>query len=337
MRPFRHHHLIRVLEKIEQSALPYDRLLSTYFRENPALGSKDRKWIAETLYALTRWKLLVEAFTPMANDWEKTFAFIDTLDISKLTQDEQWQKLPPHVRVSFPETLYQLLAAAYGDERAQELCLISNTQAPLTLRANTIKCTPEELLSQLTSFAPKSIPEYPQAIQLEKRTNLFTIPAFKEGLFEVQDEGSQKLAELIEAKPGEHVLDYCSGSGGKALAIAPKMQGKGQLYLHDIRQHTLEEARQRFKRAGVENYKIAGDSKGLNPLKGKMDWVVVDAPCTGTGTLRRNPDMKWRFTEEGLREMVSMQREIVEKEVSYLKKTGILVYMNCSMIPAENE
>ena len=151
----------------------------------------------------------------------------------------------------------------------------------------------------------------------------------------MQDEASQQVAALVQAKPGDHVLDYCSGSGGKALAFAPAMDGKGQIYLHDIRAHILQEAKRRLKRAGVQNAQVLTTDK-LKPLKKKCDWVLVDAPCTGTGTLRRNPDMKWRFTGEMLQRLIGEQRTIFEKALSYLKPEGRIVYATCSILKEEN-
>ncbi len=123
------------------------------------------------------------------------------------------------------------------------------------------------------------------------------MPEFKQGLFEVQDEGSQLIANLMDPTPGDQVMDYCAGSGGKTLAFAPKMQHRGQIYLHDIRPWALDEARKRLKRAGIQNAQVVlPEDPKLNKLRGKMDWVLVDAPCTGSGTFRRNPDMKWKFS-----------------------------------------
>lgn len=178
----------------------------------------------------------------------------------------------------------------------------------------------------------------PHGIVFHKKINFFNLPEFKEGLFEVQDEGSQLVADLCRVEPGEQVLDYCSGSGGKTLAFAYRMQQKGQIFLHDIRDHILAEAKKRLKRAGIQNAQIIEyESPKLKKLKKKMDWVLVDAPCSGTGTLRRNPDMKWKFSEEALRRLVGEQRMIFEKALSFLKPSGKIVYATCSILKEENE
>jgi 16S rRNA C967 or C1407 C5-methylase (RsmB/RsmF family) len=178
----------------------------------------------------------------------------------------------------------------------------------------------------------------PLGITFQKKINFFELPEFKEGLFEVQDEGSQLLAFLVKAKPGQQVLDYCAGSGGKTLAFAPSMQNKGQIFLHDVRPKALLECRKRLRRAGIQNAQtVAHDSPKLSKLKKKMDWVLVDAPCTGTGTLRRNPDMKWKFSQEILSRLIGQQRMIFEKALSYMRPEGRIVYATCSILQEENQ
>jgi 16S rRNA C967 or C1407 C5-methylase (RsmB/RsmF family) len=157
-------------------------------------------------------------------------------------------------------------------------------------------------------------------------------------LFEVQDEASQLIADLVAAVPGDHVLDFCAGSGGKSLAIAPRMGCKGQLYLHDVRPAVLREAKKRLYRAGIQNAQILPhDASHKRSLKEVMDWVLVDAPCTGTGTLRRNPDMKWKFEESTLNRLIDEQRSIFREALNFVKPKGKIVYATCSVLPMENE
>ena len=175
-------------------------------------------------------------------------------------------------------------------------------------------------------------------IVFHKKINFFGLPEFKEGLFEVQDEGSQLIADLVKAEPGQLVMDYCSGSGGKTLAFAPKMNNTGQIFLHDIRPRALEDCRKRLRRAGIQNAQVVlADDPKLKKLKKRMDWVLVDAPCTGTGTMRRNPDMKWNFTQEMLTRLTGQQRTIFERGLSYLKPGGRIVYATCSILNEENQ
>jgi 16S rRNA C967 or C1407 C5-methylase (RsmB/RsmF family) len=219
------------------------------------------------------------------------------------------------------------------------LALHSNEAAPTTVRINRGKTSREELLEKWAdSYDVRPCEQSADGIVFEKKCNFYVLPEFKQGLFSVQDEASQLVAALVEASPGDHVLDYCAGSGGKALAFAYQMEGKGQLYLHDIRPRALVEAKQRLARAGIQNSQLVqADSPALKKLKKKCDWVLVDAPCSGTGTLRRNPDMKWRFSGEMVARLVGQQRQIFEQALSFLKPGGTIVYATCSILPQENQ
>ena len=176
------------------------------------------------------------------------------------------------------------------------------------------------------------------SIIFNKKINFFGTEEFKQGLFEIQDEGSQNVAALVKAKPGQHFIDYCAGAGGKALAIAPSMDNKGQIYLHDIRNYPLQQAKKRLKRAGIQNAQIieAGSAK-LRKLKRSADWVFVDTPCSGSGTWRRNPTMKWDYKEGMIETLVGQQRTIFEKALSFMKPEGHIVYATCSIFPEENQ
>lgn len=335
--PFRQYHITSLLSGFEAQTLPLDFFMARYFKEHPSLGSKDRAEISEMSYGLIRWRALVDYLTAAPLSWEKRFATFQTLNPSSYSNKIE---LPLHIRVSFPKFLFNLLCNNYGEQRAKELCLISNSSAPTTLRANEIKISRSELIKRLSDrleITPCQLA--PFGFTLKRRTNLFTLPEFKEGFFEVQDEGSQLVADLVDCLPGQLVLDYCAGSGGKSLAFAGKMQGKGQLFLHDIRPHALLQAKKRLKRAGIQNaqWAAADDRAKLKKLKKKMDWVLVDAPCSGSGTWRRNPDMKWRFKEETLPNLIGEQRQIFEKALSFLAPGGRIVYATCSLFPEENE
>lgn len=333
--PFREFHLLQLLRDYIPEAGPIDGWIHRYFKTYPSLGSKDRAFIAETAYALLRWQSLLDASSPPPPLWENRYATWKQHSVAEL----QKQNLPTHILVSCPENLWNLLVKHYGSERAQELALINNTRAPTTVRVNVLKTSRASLLEKWsTEHSVSATPESPHGIIFHEKCNLFQLPEFREGAFEVQDEGSQRLASLVEAHPGQLVLDYCAGAGGKTLAFAPQMQGKGQIYLHDIRSHTLLEAKTRLKRAGVQNAQLLDpQSPHMESLKKKMDWVLVDAPCSGTGTLRRNPDMKWRFSQETLERLVGQQRMIFEKALSFVKPGGKIVYGTCSILPEENE
>ncbi len=246
--------------------------------------------------------------------------------------------IPPHIRVSFPKDFFELFVQAFGETRALELCYASNFPAPTTIRTNALKTDRSTLLEKwqgIFSVSPGS--SSPHAIIFHRKTNFFALPEFKEGFFEVQDEASQLIADLVQAKPGQQVLDFCAGSGGKTLAFAPRLKGKGQIYLHDIRPQALEEAKKRMRRAGIQNAQILlANAKTKEALQEKMDWVLVDAPCSGTGTLRRNPDMKWKFSPGDLSDLITLQRAIFVEALSFVRPGGHIVYATCSVLPQEN-
>ncbi len=332
---FRDHHLIQMLSSYEQQKFPLDRFLNIYFKSHKALGSKDRAFIAETTYGIVRWQALLDYVTEESS-WESRVQAYPTFDPKTFLSNED---IPIHIRLSFPKKLFDLIVNSHGFERACQLCLISNTQAPTTVRINTLKTTRDEMLSQwnhLYEISPCK--QASNGIIFHKRINFFGMPEFKQGLFEVQDEGSQLVAQMVRPSPGEWILDYCSGSGGKTLAFAPAAQGKGQIFLHDIRPFALEEARKRLRRAGIQNAQtIPYEDPKLKKIKKKMNWVLADVPCTGTGTLRRNPDMKWNFTQEILTRLIGQQRTIFEKALSYLHPNGRIVYATCSLLKEENQ
>lgn len=312
---FRQYHLCAVLKSFESTSAPLDALLSRYFRSHKAIGSKDRSFISETAFHFVRYKNLYHHCNKRPEE---------EVPIGDLT-------LPQHLRYGMPEELYHKLVEHYG-EAAEEICKISNTRAPLTVRANTLKITPQELFKKWDGKYLVSFCKYaPNGIHFQERINFFSLSEFKEGLFEIQDESSQIAATLVKAGPGDLVLDFCAGAGGKTLAFAPLMKNKGQIFLHDIRPLALQKARKRLLRAGIQNVQFR------LPPRGKMDIVVVDVPCTGTGTLRRNPDLKWRFNLKNLASLVLLQREIVQEAATYLKPGGRLIYMTCSLLPDENE
>ncbi len=335
-KPFREHHLIQLLTAYGEQNLPLDLHVSYYFRDNKALGSNDRAELAELVYGIIRWKALLDFLSPGPFSWETridTFKRINPLDY--LDKDD----IPLNIRVSFPKVLFDLIVDSHGIDKATDLCLISNQQAPTTVRINPLKTSRDAMLkrwNQIYDISPCSFA--PNGIVFHKKIAFFGLPEFKEGLFEVQDEGSQLLAELMQVKKGQQVMDYCSGSGGKTLAFAHRMGGTGQIYLHDIRERALQESRIRLRRAGIQNAQVVqSDDSKLKKLKKQMDWVLVDAPCTGTGTMRRNPDMKWNFDAETLERLIGQQRMIFEKALSYLKPEGKIVYATCSILKQEND
>lgn len=332
--PFCDHHINAFLTQYEAGKRPLDMAIADYFKSHRSLGATDRKIVGEAVFGMVRWKTLLDFLCPTGDSLTRYRCF-KTLDFKKILHNSE---IPEAVRLGMPEWLFTRLVKNYGFSQAKEICKILNTPAPITVRANLLKTDRETLMQRWANHQPLPCPIAPQGIYFQKRLPLFSFPEFKLGYFEVQDEGSQVVASLVKASPGELVLDYCSGSGGKSLAIAPCMQGRGQIYLHDIREHALMEAKKRFKRAGVQNAQfLAPGHNQLSRLKGKCDWVLIDVPCSGTGTFRRNPDQKWNLDASMLERLVKEQRKIAKEAIEYLKPNGKLVYATCSILLEENQ
>lgn len=325
LKKFRHYHLCQILDGFDFS-LPLDLHVAKYFKAHKALGSKDRGEIAENLFDIMRHYKLFCTLSPKkdGSDWIEA----------------KQKGLPPfdpsHV---VPPIIFDLLVNDYGKEQALAIAQSFASRAPTMVRVNLAKISREELFNRWKDLFPVKLSlNSPLGIEFSQKTSFFSMEEFKQGFFEIQDEASQQVALLVDPKPGDLVLDYCSGSGGKSLAFAPLMQGKGQIFLHDVRKKALLEAKKRLARAGVQNaqWKDAFDPT-LCLLHGKMHKVLVDAPCSGSGTWRRNPDQKWKFCIEDLNELVQKQRDIFEKALLFLGKHGKIIYATCSLFSRENE
>lgn len=327
---FRDHHLIVFLRSWSQSKGPLDQAWGDYLRSHKSIGANDRRVMGHTLFSMVRWKSLLDTFCPSDDPVEQLSTFRG-LDLDRCTKDPS---LPEDVRLGLPPFLYERFVAIFGQEKTRELGRILNAEAPVTIRVNLLKTSRRDLLTKWPEFSPKLCTHSSAGIQFTGRPPLFATPEFREGLFEVQDEGSQLIADWMDPRPGQQVLDYCSGSGGKTLAFAHKMHGKGQIFLHDIRPSILLEAKKRLKRAGIQNAQCITE---LEVLKNKLDWVLADVPCSGSGTLRRNPDAKWHINAPMIERLVEQQREIVANAVQYLRPKGHFVYATCSILPEENE
>jgi 16S rRNA (cytosine967-C5)-methyltransferase len=331
--PFKHYHILNILNKYDKQNIAISIFLSKYFRENKAIGSKDRKFISNTIYGIVRWKGLLDYLCTSEKNNENRLEIFLKINIKDYIHDES---IPPHIRVSFPKSYFKLIEDCYGQKKALDICSISNEKAPVTIRCNALKTSHEELYNKLQEkYRVSKCTKAKNGMIFHTPMNFYIMEEYKNGLFEIQDEGSQLISSYVKAKPNEKVLDFCSGSGGKTLAFGPDMQNKGIIYLYDIRENILKEAKKRLKRANIQNYQFLkiDDKKLYN----KMDWVLVDVPCSGSGTLRRNPDMKWKFSIKNLQNTIQIQKDIFKKAIKYLKPDGIIVYSTCSILEQENQ
>ncbi len=249
---------------------------------------------------------------------------------------------PDHVRADLPEWLAPHFAAASDNELVAEGEALAG-RPPLDLRVNTLKASREKVLQRLARLGAVPTPYSPAGLRIEptegvrRHPNVQAEEAFQRGRFEVQDEGSQLCALLVGAKPGEQVLDFCAGAGGKTLALAAAMENRGQVYATDSDKSRLAPIFERLRRAGVRNVQVRPpELEALSDLAGQVDRVLVDAPCTGTGVWRRRPDAKWRVTPEALAKRVAEQDAVLMEAARTVKPGGLLVYATCSLLPPEN-
>ena len=243
-------------------------------------------------------------------------------------------------RESIPDWLDELGLEVLTKSWDNEIAAL-NKQAPVVLRANSLKTTPKDLRATLAdqeidTVIPKG---YPDAVQLVERKNVFTSKAFKDGFFEVQDASSQRVARYLDVSPGMRVADMCAGAGGKTLHLAALMENKGQVIAMDIYEGKLKELKRRAKRAGAHNIetRVIESSKAYKKLYDKVDRVLIDAPCTGLGTIKRNPDLKWKLQPDFVEKVIARQADILQKYSKLVKPSGKLVYATCSILPQENE
>lgn len=339
---------------------PADVVLSRYFREHPRLGGRERGMIAEAVYALLRRRSLyshlaesgagsqmrrlvllglseaagVDALAGLADTERAWLNDIMAIDRSSL---------PAQLRASMPDWIMDKLVSQLGEDEAMQLADALNESAPLDLRVNVLKSDRDAVQAELTTAGITSelTPYSPLGLRIRKKPALQNMPIFKEGWVEVQDEGSQLLAQILGAKRGEMVADFCAGAGGKTLALGAWMRNTGRLYAFDVSEKRLAKLKPRLARSGLSNVHpvlIAHENDAkIKRLAGKLDRVLVDAPCSGLGTLRRNPDMKWRQREQDIAELNDKQRSILASAARLIKAGGRLVYATCSLLEQENE
>jgi 16S rRNA (cytosine967-C5)-methyltransferase len=337
---------------------PADAIVSRFFREHRGLGPRERATLAETVYTVLRKKNLFDHFAPSGSGpKERRLAILgfygpgDFLRSALSDQEINWldqcekiqpQDLMERHRHNLPEWLVQPLKAQLGDD-FWPLVESFNKGAGLDLRVNTFKAKRADVQKELAASGIKALPTpySPWGLRIAGKPALNKHPAFTRGDFEVQDEGSQLLAMLLDAKRGEMVVDFCAGAGGKTLALGAAMRSTGRLYAFDTSVGRLDAFKSRLARSGLSNVHPAAiaherDDR-VKRLTGKIDRVLVDAPCTGLGTLRRNPDLKWRQDMKAVEEMTVKQTAILQSAARLVKSGGRLVYATCSVLPQENE
>jgi len=337
-----------------------DKVVARALKKDKRWGSHDRKFVAETIYEIVRWKRLyaeiAEVKEPFDRDkiW-RIFAVWAVLRGYTLPDWKYFEDTPVRrikgkfdeltktrkFRESIPDWMDELGVKELGEETWTKELAAQNEQAKVILRVNKLKTTKEKLRAILMdlNIETEFHKDYPDALILTERANVFLTDAFKDGLFEVQDASSQLVAYFLDVKPGMRVVDTCAGAGGKTLHLASLMENKGQLIAMDLYESKLKQLKIRAKRNGAFNIepRVIESSKTIKKLHEKADRVLIDAPCSGLGVLKRNPDSKWKLQPEFIDNIRKVQAEVLENYSKIVKPGGKLVYATCSVLPSENQ
>lgn len=330
-----------------------DKVLEKMFKLNPKWGSRDRKFIAESVYDIIRNYRYLSAIAGSEKNYRMIFAaylfekgipFPEWADFQTINTAifEQNKKdiTSEAVKLSYPDVIWEQCEKELGSEKWSVEARALNESAKVILRANSLKTTKEELQKKLAAneIVTEPIEGFDSALHMLKRQNIFNTALFKEGFFEVQDAGSQLIAEFLEVKPGLKVIDACAGGGGKSLHLAALMQNKGKIIALDVEGWKLENLKKRAKRAGAFNIegRLIENNKVIKQLENSADRLLLDVPCSGTGVIKRNPDTKWKLTPDTLEKTKSLQSSILHEYASMLKPGGLMVYSTCSILPSEN-
>lgn len=352
-------HAAELLREVMRFDAPADGVVSAYFRRHHVLGARERHALAETVYAALRERLrwqhlardgtgplqrrlailawqgdaagIERALTPAEREWRTRAAAVDPAT------------LPLPLQLNLPDWLSAALTEQVGSDALPSVAAALMQQAPLDLRANLVKGSRDALKATLAAAGldASPTPYSPWGLRVRGRPALGRLEAYRDGAFEIQDEGSQLLCLLPEVRRGETVVDFCAGAGGKTLALGAVMRNTGRLYAFDVSGHRLAALKERVARSGLSNVhtlQIAHErDERVRRLGGKVDRVLVDAPCSGMGTLRRNPDLKWRHTPQTVADLQQQQLRILREAARLLRPGGRLVYATCSLLRAENE
>ena len=340
------------LQAIFEEGQYADKVIERTLKSNPKWGARDRSFIAETTYEMVRWWRLINYLSP-SKDYYDLFGTYWLMqghslppweEFNRINPDklkDKYEKLDDPAKLeSVPDWLFELGKKELGGLWEKEIHAL-NQEAQVVLRVNTLKITRERLKNRLAedNISTHIIKGYPDALILDERTNVFRNPAFKEGLFEVQDASSQLVALALAVEPGMRVIDACAGAGGKSLHLAALMQNKGKVLSMDVEEWKLQQTKLRARRDGVSiiERKVIEGSKTIKRLKETADRLLLDVPCSGLGVLRRNPDTKWKLSEESIQKVRQTQQEILQAYPSMVKPGGQMVYATCSILPSENQ
>ncbi|WP_428418034.1 RsmB/NOP family class I SAM-dependent RNA methyltransferase [Methylibium sp.] len=348
--------LLRAVLKLDA---PADGVVSAYFREHRSLGHRERHALAETVYAVLRRRLLFQHLAQSGQGpMERRLVLLGWQGSDGMLQahasppEREWlararaidvDTLPEKLRHNLPDWLATPLKGALDESEFWALAASLNGAAPLDLRVNALQAKREDVAAVLAEagIEASATPHSPWGLRIQGKPALNKLELFKRGDVEVQDEGSQLLALLTEARRGEMVVDFCAGAGGKTLALGAMMRNTGRLYAFDVSGHRLDALKPRLARSGLSSVypvQIAHERDDrIKRLAGKIDRVLIDAPCSGLGTLRRNPDLKWRQSLKAIEELRVKQAAILASAARLLKPGGRLVYATCSLLASENE
>ncbi|MBT7850525.1 MAG: RsmB/NOP family class I SAM-dependent RNA methyltransferase [Flavobacteriaceae bacterium] len=337
-----------------------DKVIQKLLKRDKRWGSRDRGFVAETTYDIVRWKRLYAEIAqikePFSRDdaW-RLFAVWATLKGIKLPDWKYFEGTPSRkikgrfdelskdrkFRESIPDWIDELGVEELGEAKWTKEMAMQNKQANVILRTNTLKTSKTDLKLKLESEGIETIEieGYPCALQLKERANVFTTEAFKDGWFEVQDASSQLVADFLDVKPGMKVVDCCAGAGGKTLHLSALMENKGSIIAMDIYESKLKKLKIRARRDGAHNIdmKVIDSTKPIKKLYEKADRLLIDAPCSGLGVLRRNPDSKWKLEPEFIERIRKTQQDVLQQYSKMVKPSGKMVYATCSVLPSENE
>ena len=337
-----------------------DKAVEKALKRDKRWGSRDRKFVAETIYEIVRWKRLYAEIAEVKEPFDRNnlWRLFSVWCVLKGIALPDWNQIEPtpsrrikgkfdelskirKFRESIPDWIDEVAVSELGEELWTKELAALNKQAEVILRTNTLNTTKEALQKELQdeSIFTEFIPNHSDALRLVERANVFRTEVFKKGYFEVQDASSQLVAEYLDVAPGMKVIDTCAGAGGKTLHLASFMKNKGQIIAMDIYESKLKKLKIRARRNKVHNIdtRVIDSTKPIKKLYNKADRVLIDAPCSGIGVLRRNPDSKWKLQPEFLDNIKKVQQDILQQYSKMVKSGGKLVYATCSVLPSENQ